>query len=181
MIPGGADGGAELLVESPQRPLLEDSQPETRIASQQGGAEPVTLPISTRSEASVGEDTPSAGEDAPIVIVEPRDVASPARESISPIDPTDPILREEPRPKQIAAGAGTLPDSSKILVPLTTPAADEVTLARWVTGKQNYVYSPFAASNQVVDVEGYAPGTLVKCPYSGKVFAVPEREPSPQE
>jgi hypothetical protein len=48
-----------------------------------------------------------------------------------------------------------------------------IPVGRRVPGKPNYVYSPFALSNQVVDVEGYAPGTKVKCPYTGKIFAVP--------
>ena len=63
--------------------------------------------------------------------------------------------------------------------PLSQPLeeASGMPVGRRVPGKPNYVYSPFAASNQVVDVEGHAPGSKVKCPYSGKIFEVPEAAP----
>lgn len=44
----------------------------------------------------------------------------------------------------------------------------------WVPGRAGYVYSPFAAKHQLVDVTGIAPGVEVKCPYTGKLFRVPE-------
>jgi hypothetical protein len=42
-----------------------------------------------------------------------------------------------------------------------------------VPGKPGFVYSPFDKTAGVVDVQGMAPGTKVKCPYTGKVFIVP--------
>ena len=44
--------------------------------------------------------------------------------------------------------------------------------AKPVEGKPGYVYSPFDPS-KYVDVSGYAPGSKVKDPYSGKIFLVP--------
>ena len=41
-----------------------------------------------------------------------------------------------------------------------------------VPGKKNLVESPFSPG-QYVDVEGFAPGTEVKDPYTGKIFLVP--------
>jgi hypothetical protein len=41
-----------------------------------------------------------------------------------------------------------------------------------VEGKPGYVYSPFDPG-KYVDVSGYAPGSKVKDPYSGKIFKVP--------
>lgn len=63
--------------------------------------------------------------------------------------------------------------------PLSQPLeeASGIPVGKRVPGKPNYVFSPFAASNQVVDVEGHAPGTKVKCPYSGNIFEVPEAAP----
>lgn len=44
--------------------------------------------------------------------------------------------------------------------------------AKPVEGKPGYVYSPFDPG-KYVDVSGYAPGSKVKDPYSGKIFLVP--------
>lgn len=42
-----------------------------------------------------------------------------------------------------------------------------------VVGKKGYVYSPYAPDKNFCDVRGVAPGTAVKCPYTGKPFRVP--------
>jgi hypothetical protein len=45
--------------------------------------------------------------------------------------------------------------------------------ARPVPNKPGYVFSPFDPSGGYVDVTGYASGSKVKDPYSGKIFLVP--------
>lgn len=45
--------------------------------------------------------------------------------------------------------------------------------AKVVPGKPGYVFSPYDPSGGYVDVTGYASGSKVKDPYSGKVFLVP--------
>jgi hypothetical protein len=45
--------------------------------------------------------------------------------------------------------------------------------AKVVPGKPGYVFSPFDPNGGYVDVTGYASGSKVKDPYSGKVFLVP--------
>lgn len=45
--------------------------------------------------------------------------------------------------------------------------------AKPVPGKPGYVFSPFDPNGGYVDVTGFAPGSKVKDPYSGKVFLVP--------
>ena len=42
-----------------------------------------------------------------------------------------------------------------------------------VPGKQGFVTSPFAPDGGLVDVRGFAPGTEVKDPYTGKIFLTP--------
>ncbi|MEM6884142.1 MAG: hypothetical protein AAF571_03865 [Verrucomicrobiota bacterium] len=42
-----------------------------------------------------------------------------------------------------------------------------------VSGKPGLVKSPYAPYAGDVDVKGYAAGTQVKCPYTGKIFIVP--------
>jgi hypothetical protein len=45
--------------------------------------------------------------------------------------------------------------------------------AKPVPGKAGYVFSPYDKNGGYVDVTGFAPGSKVKDPYSGKVFLVP--------
>ncbi|MDB6146490.1 MAG: hypothetical protein JWO45_154 [Spartobacteria bacterium] len=48
----------------------------------------------------------------------------------------------------------------------------EFPTAKPVEGKPGYVYSP-SDPTKYVDISGYAPGSKVKDPYSGKIFLVP--------
>lgn len=56
-----------------------------------------------------------------------------------------------------------------------TSVAEKTNLpyAKPVPGKSGYVYSPYDKNGGYVDVTGFAPGSKVKDPYSGKVFLVP--------
>jgi hypothetical protein len=45
--------------------------------------------------------------------------------------------------------------------------------AKVVPGKPGYVFSPYDPNGGYVDVNGYASGSKVKDPYSGKIFLVP--------
>ena len=69
-----------------------------------------------------------------------------------------PLARQRPRRRPVPAPPPTAP---------TTPYGVKV------PGKPGFVYSPFDKTAGVVDVQGMAPGTKVKCPYTGKVFIVP--------
>lgn len=42
-----------------------------------------------------------------------------------------------------------------------------------IPGKQGFVTSPFSPNSGYIDVRGFAPGTPVKDPYTGKVFLTP--------
>src|SRR5439155_16140795 len=42
-----------------------------------------------------------------------------------------------------------------------------------VPGKNGFVTSPFSPNSGYIDVRGFAPGTPVKDPYTGKVFLTP--------
>lgn len=46
-----------------------------------------------------------------------------------------------------------------------------------VPGRPGFVYSPYETRRgKIVDLEGAAPGVIVRCPYTQKLFRVPERE-----
>ncbi len=55
----------------------------------------------------------------------------------------------------------------------TPPKAGETPYGIKIPGRPGYVLSPFDKTAGQVDVTGMAPGTKVKCPYTGKVFKVP--------
>ena len=46
-------------------------------------------------------------------------------------------------------------------------------IATPVAGKPGYVYSPFTSNACMVDVQGLAPGSMAKDPYTGRSFRVP--------
>ena len=101
----------------------------------------------------------------------------------------------EPTPSKLA-GAGHSSGASEP----TNPAVQEVSLegaqdhpaisdssialsdapfGTWVEGKPGHVYSPFAERHQLVDVTGIAPGTEVHCPFTQRIFRVPEIDSAP--
>jgi len=83
---------------------------------------------------------------------------NPVTEATETVGPTDPetsstaMTEKEDPPKETSGGS--------------TP------VAQMIPGKSGQVYSPFAPGKPV-DVSGYPPGTLMRCPYTGKEFKVP--------
>lgn len=75
----------------------------------------------------------------------------------------------------IARASSSAPRSSNKSAtarPKPSPVALQFPTAKAVPGKPGYVFSP-SDPNKYVDVSGYAPGSKVKDPYSGKIFLVP--------
>ena len=91
----------------------------------------------------------------------PPQNASTAAQSV-PVEPPPSLA---PQPNSANANR-TIPPSSTSSNQLAFPTAKPV------EGKPGYVYSPFDPA-KYVDVSGYAPGSKVKDPYSGKIFLVP--------
>ncbi len=42
-----------------------------------------------------------------------------------------------------------------------------------VIGKENLVYSPYTKGTYVVDITGLMPGERARCPYTGRIFTIP--------
>lgn len=75
--------------------------------------------------------------------------------------------------------APTTPPPDVAVEPQTAPAPVAPQAAKGdypygvpVPGKPGFVRSPFSP-DKMTDVRGYAPGTEVKDPYTGKIFLVP--------
>lgn len=81
-------------------------------------------------------------------------VGVPTQPQQPPVQPTNPTPAPPP----------TVPSQTK---PSSLPVGIKV------NGKPGFVYSPYDKTAGIVDVQGMAPGTKVKCPYTGKVFIVP--------
>ena len=77
-----------------------------------------------------------------------------------PVQPDESVVREE-------APVGPAPTAAA-----TKVAKGDFPYGIPVPGKKNLVESPFSPG-KYVDVEGFAPGTEVKDPYTGKIFLVP--------
>jgi hypothetical protein len=54
------------------------------------------------------------------------------------------------------------------------PSRADIPYATRVPGRPGNVYSPFTGKTQLVEVTGMAPGIVAKCPYTNKLFRVPE-------
>lgn len=85
---------------------------------------------------------------------------------------TKPNPTGTPRGPQSTTAEKSKPSLSPGPRSVANPPAQYPT-AKPVPGKPGYVFSPYDPSGGYVDVNGYAPGSKVKDPYSGKIFFVP--------
>lgn len=97
--------------------------------------------------------------------------------------PARPKIKEAPerpspsvQPNSTVAAMSTAPAPST--APETTPApsnATDLPFGTAIAGRPGFVNSPYAAKHQLVDVTGLPVGMEVKCPYTGKLFRVPQQ------
>jgi hypothetical protein len=91
------------------------------------------------------------------------------------IDETDNAAYEEPNPRGKIRG-GNKPPSERNTRSATKAASkkgEDLPYGTPVPGKPGLVTSPYSPNGGYIDIRGFAPGTPVKDPYSGKIFLTP--------
>jgi len=83
-----------------------------------------------------------------------------------------------PAVQELPLDASEGADASSASAPVPAPQP-ETPYGTWVAAKPGHVYSPYAQRHQLVDVTGIAPATEVHCPFTDKIFRVPELESAP--
>ncbi len=91
------------------------------------------------------------------------------------------ISLTNPKGTRVPDGSPSLTSPEKPMAAPNPPAnaPAELPFGRRVAGRPGFVYSPYASQYQLVDVAGIAPGVEVRCPYTNKLFRVPQ--PLPEE
>jgi hypothetical protein len=87
---------------------------------------------------------------------------------------TNPSSEGSPTPAA-TGGAGAPPSerNTRTATRAISKKGDDLSYGTPVPGKTGFVTSPFSPNAGYIDVRGFAPGTPVKDPYTGKIFLTP--------
>jgi len=109
-----------------------------------------------------GHSSDNASNEQPAPLPQTNAVSNPAPPDSAP--PTEATTTTE----------STTTTTTTPAPPSTPKPATNYPMATPIPGKKGFVKSPYAPYAEAVDVRGYAPGTRVRCPYTNKIFIVPE-------
>jgi len=71
------------------------------------------------------------------------------------------------------ASASPTEPNTRVATQAASKKGEDLRYGTPVPGKKGFVTSPFSPDAGYIDVRGFAPGTPVKDPYTGKVFLTP--------
>jgi hypothetical protein len=97
------------------------------------------------------------------------------RSSHKQTDETKNSASEESNTHTASGGASAPPsqNNTRMATRAASNKGDDFGYGTPVPGKKGFVTSPFSPDAGYIDVRGFAPGTPVKDPYTGKVFLTP--------
>jgi hypothetical protein len=77
-------------------------------------------------------------------------------------------------PDQTANATESTATNTATSTPPPTKPAVSFPMGIVIPGKKGYCKSPYAEYAEPVDIRGFPPGTQVRCPYTNKIFIVPQ-------
>lgn len=107
------------------------------------------------------------------IVAPPPPPQQPHRRIVSERSSTPHRTEPSPTPRRQNREARTKASPTPAQRSAAPSQTSRIPFAKPVPGKAGYVYSPFDPNGGYVDVTGYASGSKVKDPYSGKIFIVP--------
>jgi hypothetical protein len=167
----GAPIGSTMVCPYTQRPFI--------VPNELTPSTPKTLMATNTAPAPAPKVTPepSVAPSQPKIVASPTPAPEPkpsAPAAVTPVTPAPAKTMASTTPVQPAP----LPAPSPVVTPAPEPkpVVADIPFGSAIAGRPGFVNSPFAAKHQLVDVTGLPTGMEVKCPYTGKLFRVPNQD-----
>lgn len=161
-----------------------------QLGMDNGGEQATTTTSTSTTQGNVAPNGAAYSQPYQQQQAPPRQQYPPQRQVVSapPPPPRETTATERTRETEQEATPTPAPQVTSRTSTVTTPETDakppapsgsnviektSLPYAKPVPGKAGYVFSPYDKNGGYVDVTGFAPGSKVKDPYSGKVFLVP--------